>query len=174
MSEDAKTECDGCDLVKLQFDYAWKWFSYHADQRTKMFNYMLIAMGIFASATVNALNSNQRPAVVILCAVSTIFALSFSRLDRRNEELVRLGEEVLAHLERTKVFATPPQIPDRKGDLVDFGILRRQAKLEGDGTWQSDARRGKHRFWLRALSYLIAAIFFAVGYWVLLLILSDR
>jgi hypothetical protein len=37
---------DVSDLVKLQFDYAWKWFSFHADQRVKMFNFMLVVFGI--------------------------------------------------------------------------------------------------------------------------------
>lgn len=29
------------DLEKMRFDYAWKWFNYHADQRMKMFNFIL-------------------------------------------------------------------------------------------------------------------------------------
>jgi hypothetical protein len=38
---------DPSELQKLQFDFAWKWFAYHADQRVKMFNFMLIVFGIF-------------------------------------------------------------------------------------------------------------------------------
>lgn len=156
------------DLVKMQFDYAWKWFAYHADQRTKMFNYMLVAMGIFATATVSSLDKGLPYVALTLCAVSTAFALSFSRLDKRNEELVRLGEEVLAHLERNSIFGEEQKIEDRQGEQIDFGILWRQKLIE-DGFDQSgfkDALRGKHRFWLRTLSYILATIFTAAGIWI--------
>ena len=33
-----------------RLDYAWKWFNFHAEQRTKMFNYMLVGLGILATA----------------------------------------------------------------------------------------------------------------------------
>lgn len=170
-----KPPCGECDQVKLQFDYAWKWFSYHADQRTKMFNYMLIAMGIFATATVNAFNAGLLGVVVLLCLTSAVFAYSFSRLDKRNEELVRLGEEVLAHLERSALFAVPPQIQNRKGTPIDFGILRRQAITDASfpRTWQSDAWRGRHRFWLPALAKLIALLFVLAAGLVAYLIMTD-
>lgn len=47
------------DLHKLQFEYAWKWFSFHADQRTKVFNFMLILVGILAAGTINALECDS-------------------------------------------------------------------------------------------------------------------
>lgn len=168
-------KCEPSGLAKLQFDYAWKWFSYHADQRTKMFNYMLVAMGIFATATVSAFNTNSFYVVVVLCAMSAFFALSFSRLDLRNEELVRLGEEILVHLEREDIFGNGQRITDRKGDEIDFGILWRQ-ELAERGIVQSAmsaALRGKHRFWLRKLAYLIALIFAVAGCWALLQIGYD-
>lgn len=169
MSDGVHSPADApCERVKVQFDYAWKWFNYHADQRTKMFNYMLIAMGIFATATVNALDRNLPYVVVVLCALSTVFALSFSRLDRRNEELVQLGEEVLAHLERTGIFGANTRIMDRGGNEIDFGILWRQELIERgiDQSAFRSALRGKHRFWLRSLAYLIAAVFATGGLWV--------
>jgi len=153
-------------LVKLQFDYAWKWFSYHADQRTKMFYYMLIAIGIFANAVVGAFDKNLLGVALVLCVVSAFFALVFSRLDLRNEELVRLGEEALAHLERSSIFGSSNTIEDRTGNPIDFGILWRQELVERrlSRSFLSNALRGKHRFWLRKLAYVIAAIF-AVGAW---------
>ena len=162
-------------LVQLQFDYAWKWFSYHADQRTKMFNYMLVAMGIFATAIVSAFNNNLLYVVALLSATSATFALIFSRLDKRNEELVRLGEEILAHLERTQIFSAPPTIEDRAGNEIEFGILHRQAQIEQGKpqTWQYNARRGKHRFWLPTIAKLIAVVFFAVAALAIYLIVVD-
>jgi hypothetical protein len=47
---------DPTGLQQLQFDYAWKWFSFHADQRIKMFNYMLVVFGVFIAGIVSALD----------------------------------------------------------------------------------------------------------------------
>src|ERR1700730_14027365 len=93
------------DLHKLQFDYAWKWFSYHADQRVKMFNFMLIVFGIFAAGVVSALDKNL-PNVVTssLCFFAAGLAVIFIFLDRRNRDLVWLGQDVLTHLEPKVIF----------------------------------------------------------------------
>ena len=165
MEGEKQHACQQCDLAKLQVDYAWKWFAYHAEQRTKMFNFMLIAMGVFATATVSAYTDHLLEVAAALCFLSALFAFSFSRLDKRNEELVRLGEEVLSHLERAEVFATPATIKDRAGGTIAFGILHRQASIEAgiDESWQSNAWRGKHRFWLPNLERLIALVFLAAG-----------
>jgi Flp pilus assembly protein TadB len=102
MTNGPSPPCDPeLELRKLQFDYAWKWFSYHADQRVKMFNFMLVALGIFAAAIVSAITYHMaHRATAILCFVAGILALVFGFLDMRNRNLVLLGEEVLMALER--------------------------------------------------------------------------
>jgi len=89
------------ELDKLQFDYAWKWFCFHADQRIKMFNYMLIVFGIIVAGIVNASrNGTHASAIAFLCIVAGVMSLIFILLDRRNRDLVWLGEDVLMDLER--------------------------------------------------------------------------
>jgi hypothetical protein len=119
------------ELQKLQFDYAWKWFSYHADQRVKMFNFMLAIFGIFAAAVVGAV-ANHLPAgfTAILCGIAAALGLIFPRLDRRNRDLVWLGEELLAHLERTVIFGEGVGIRGRNGESIQLGILLRQSVEE--------------------------------------------
>lgn len=169
------------ELYKLQFDYAWKWFSFHADQRIKMFNYMLVVFGIFAAGIVNALDKHLPNLVTaILCFGAGFLALIFARLDGRNRDLVWLGEDVLMHLEREGIFGTDIKINGRYDAKVDFGILWRQALEEKAATdriraalrdkgcvplvsWIHDAWRGKHRVWLPFVSYLIAILFFSAG-----------
>jgi hypothetical protein len=113
------------DLDKLQFDYAWKWFSYHADQRVKMFNFMLVVFGIFATGVVSAV---MPPGFVAsLCGLGALLGLIFPLLDRRNRDLVWLGEEVLTHLEKTVIFGEGVAITDRKGEIVQLGILLRRS-----------------------------------------------
>jgi hypothetical protein len=168
------------DLHKLQFDYAWKWFCFHADQRVKMFNFMLIVFGIFAAGVVNALDKNlPTVAIVGLCFFAMVLAVIFMLLDRRNRDLVWLGEDVLMDLERKAIFGEGKKIKGRyKGRYdveIDFGILWRQAlearrspKLGPIGNYLRDACLGKHRIWLPLIGGLIGVLFFAAGLWILL------
>lgn len=117
------------DLTKLQFDYAWKWFAYHADQRIKMFNYMLVVFGIAAAGIVNALDQGKHippEAIAMLCFISSVVAIFFVLVDRRNRNLIWLGEDVLIHLERDDIFGTGKKIAGRKGKPVTLGLLWRQ------------------------------------------------
>ena len=128
------------ELRKLQFDYAWKWFAFHADQRVKMFNYMLVVFGIFAVGIANALDKSKGvPPIVAagLCFVAAILAVIFARLDARNRDLVWFGEDVLMHLERDSLFGTDNQISGRRNKTIRFGILSRQAWEQESESWGS-------------------------------------
>src|SRR5258708_21730830 len=96
------------DLLKLRLDYAWKWFSFHADQRTKMFNFMLIVVGIFATAVVAAVEEGMLEVAFLLCLVPGLLAFVFSLLDRRNRDLVLLGRDVLCALGEKRLFRADP------------------------------------------------------------------
>jgi hypothetical protein len=190
MTNGPSPPCDPeLELHKLQFDYAWKWFSYHADQRVKMFNFMLVALGIFAAAIVSAITYHMaHRATAILCFVAGILALVFGFLDMRNRDLVLLGEEVLMALERDVIFGKGSVIKDRDGEDIQFGLLLRQS-VEDDArsldTWrhwtkrvrekdwlasskrlQSEAWRGRHRVWLRFIAALMSMLFFGAGVWI--------
>jgi hypothetical protein len=83
---------DPTNLTKDQLDFASKWFFYHADQRMKMFNFMLVVFGVLFTAVVTAINNEVSPFVeIVLCVVATELALAFCLLDRRNYKLVELG-----------------------------------------------------------------------------------
>jgi hypothetical protein len=164
------------ELHKLQFDYAWKWFCFHADQRIKMFNFMLIVFGIFAAGVVNALDKNLPSfAIAGLCFFAMVLAGIFTLLDRRNRDLVWLGEDALMDLERKAIFGEGKKIKGRYDVEIDFGILWRQAlearrarKLGPIGNHLHDAWPGKHRIWLPWIGGLIGVLFFAAGFWTLL------
>jgi hypothetical protein len=135
------------ELHKLQFDYAWKWFSFHADQRVKMFNYMLVVFGIFAAGIVNALDKHlPKAAVSSLCFIAAALAIVFLLLDIRNRYLVWLGEDVLMDLERRGIFGTDIRISGRYGAEVDLGILSRQALEERRATDKIRTRLGPDLF----------------------------
>jgi len=150
------------ELSKLQFDYAWKWFAYHADQRVKMFNYMLLVIGILTNAVVGALEKKYPAGISIgLCVVGAFLAFIFARFDRRNRDLVWLGEDVLVEIERKSLFGSENKISGRYGKQVDFGILSRQVTEEtrAAGCVFHDAWMGKHRFWIPTICYSITTLF---------------
>lgn len=170
------------DLQKTQIDYAWKWFAFHADQRVKMFNYMLVVFGIAAAGVVNVLSKpDQVPvwAVSGLCFVTSLLALLFTRLDRRNRDLVWFSEDVLIHLERTVLFGESTEIEGRRRRRVTFGVLWRQERATETAAapptgrlevlkarladYLSDVMLGKHRVLLPLIGYLLAAMFFIAG-----------
>ena len=173
------------ELYKLQFDYAWKWFTFHADQRVKMFNFMLVVFGIFAAGVVNALDKDLPPvAISSLCFFATFLAWAFILLDGRNRDLVWLGEDVLIRLEREAIFGESKKIKDGRNkdeQKIDFGILWRQV-LEGRrsrdlgqiGNYWRDVCLGKHRVLLPAIAFWIGALFLAAGVLILLRILPPH
>jgi len=173
---DKPSSDDPSELQKLQFDYAWKWFNFHGDQRIKMFNFMLLVFGIFAAGVVNALNHVSHYVTAILCFTAACIAPIFGRLDRRNRDLVWFGEDVLMHLERERIFGKDVKIKGRHGEDIHFGILMRQLSEDNEmrqvlgdrccGRIQMlvrDAWLGKHRFWLPTISRLIAVLFLLAG-----------
>jgi hypothetical protein len=152
-------------LRLAQFDYAWKWFDYHADQRTKMFNYMLIAMSLFANAIVTSIDKNLCLVATALCVVSSIVAIIFARLDFRNQTLVRFGEDVLRQIETRWLFSDPMWRNPAAGIGNDYGygILKQENPDHPKGVELAvhNFIAGKHRFCFRAIAWLMAILFLA-------------
>ena len=92
------------ELLQLRQKYAWDWFQFHANQRTSMFNYFLVAMTILGSAYVGLVKEGIFPAAALLGLVGFLLAISFTILDVRNQQLVKMSEEVLKRLESEDLF----------------------------------------------------------------------
>lgn len=156
------TESFPAEVDKMRFDYAWKWFAFHAEQRTKMFHFMLIVLGIFATAIATAVDKKFPIGVTTtLCIIAAALAAIFGLLDRRNSELLSVAEEVLADLERDRIFGEDTTILDRKDREIPYGILWRQSrddKEKGYVVWRS-VIGGRHRIWMRAVSVVLVVLF---------------
>jgi hypothetical protein len=159
------------EIEKMRLDYAWKWFAFHAEQRTKMFNFFILAIGILATAVFSWYH--QREIAIVLCVVGVVVALIFSRLDRRNRDLVWLGEEMLIDMERRRLYGESKTFKDRNDFERPYGILWRQRREETQRNYLAglihDAWIGKHRIWLRGIAYLTALIFAIAGVGIFLL-----
>jgi hypothetical protein len=124
---------------------------------------------------VNAIGHLQSGVTAVLCFAAASLAFIFSLLDRRNRDLVWLGEELLTDLEKNAIFGQGITIKDRSGKDIQLGILSRQsfednARRNNWGTWRrvlDEACRGKHRVWLRFVAYLMTVLFFTAGVWIL-------
>jgi len=176
-----------CELTKQRLDYAWKWFVYHADQRVKLFNYMIVATGILATGAANALKTNAEnyPVAAILSLLGICFGFAFRQLDKRNSTLVWFGEDVLRQIERDCLFSGATLKYTRAIEGMPYlfeqnmGILNREAgditkakSAKGAGKTEDDADskifakgykdrlwKGKHRFWFPAISFAIIILF---------------
>jgi hypothetical protein len=93
------------DLVKLQFDYAWKWFDLHAKQRTTLFNYYLIIVGILANALVTSYKEHYDTIIQALGTLGVITSLAFLVFDVRNRGMAAQAESVLEKLEEDIPFS---------------------------------------------------------------------
>lgn len=91
--------------ANLRFEYAWRWFAFHAKQRVSMFNFFLIGMGILANAYVFLLTGHINEAAGTLAILGALMSALFVLLDRRNHQLVHVGEEFLKELEDSELFA---------------------------------------------------------------------
>lgn len=161
--------------LEPQFEYAWNWFSYHADQRVKMFNYMFVGLGLFATAIITAIDKGLYKIIPItLSLIAGALAIAFYFLDKRNEYLVRLGEDVLFSLEKQALFGSSAFMRSRFSGRVTKGILLRQHRenptYRGLEKKFDDAIHGRHRFWLRGMALLLALMFVAAA---LALLFSD-
>ena len=148
-----KTEIDQ-ELLHLKLDYAWNWFNLHASQRVTMFNYFLVASGILANAYGLLLREELWAVAAVAAGIGCIVSLISLGLDRRNRQLVKLGEEVLRDIERMYLFPDP-HFDD--GDSSRLGILHREAQHGEPPLFF------KHRFLIRFLEALVAVGFFAAA-----------
>lgn len=165
-------------LDEMRFEYAWKWFNFHADQRTKMFNFMLVGMGIIANALVAAIDKSLIPMSLLISALGIWSAIGFVLIDRRNQQLYKVAMHVLIQAEREYLFVRPPLANDpldnrsaspdiHKRDSEDLfyeGISGRIALADkrGDNNHSSSNFisgrltaffEGRHRIWMPAIAY---------------------
>ncbi|CAE6718897.1 hypothetical protein R69927_05094 [Paraburkholderia domus] len=163
------------ELDKLRFDYAWKWFSFHAEQRTKMFNFMLVGLGALATVVVTAINDHLVLVARFACGLGFVIALVFWRLDGRNRTLYDYAGDILIDLEDKVIFGQGRTLKNRDKKIVTYGIYQRVKLLNELNeikpwwkrrlliTWAGVAGivEGKHRHLMPAVA-LMFAIFFAI------------
>jgi hypothetical protein len=81
-------------------DYAWKYFSLHADQRLKTFHFYLILATVIVGAFATLVKDGRSlPWLSILPFLLAFVSFIFWKLDKRNQQLVTVGESALRLLD---------------------------------------------------------------------------
>lgn len=138
-------------------EYAWNYFSLHADQRLRAFHFYVLLSAVIVGALLTVIKEAQDPRLGCPLAFGLAFlSFVFWKLDLRNKELVRHGEEALKSLE-TDALPT-----GETGALHPLAIfLREETATQG-------RRRGLRAFLVGPLSYsesfnLVFAVFGVSG-----------
>jgi hypothetical protein len=161
--EDDPAEPESADqktMNDFRYGYAWNWFSYHAEQRTSMFNYFLAAASLLA-AGYSATIYEHPPVAVAIGILGTLVSISFVLIDTRNDALVRRGERVLRAIER-KRFPNVTTVQKKAASEMPGGILlvNEEGKREElTGGWWTSYKRGTHRIHLRWIEVVFAVAF---------------
>jgi|tagenome__1003787_1003787.scaffolds.fasta_scaffold20947726_2 hypothetical protein len=86
-------------------DYSWKYFSYHADQRLKSFNFFLLFLTAAIAGLLSHSEHLENPGFWIGGGFSLlILTFLFWKLDRRHRTLIHIAEDALRVLESSMNF----------------------------------------------------------------------
>jgi hypothetical protein len=154
-------------LYTARFEYAWRYFDFHATQRTTMFNFFVVFSGFLITACVALFQKGDDGLLVIASVFGTATTGFFVCLERRNEELVHIAEEVLRALEQDVLFKNlrrTIQWPKQRkwwGEMVQrptevpLGIFVRQDYDEV----QKHKSVYEHGNWLPMVQYAIGLVY---------------
>jgi len=147
-------------LNELRLNYAWSWFSLHAEQRGNLFNYFLIITGILINAYVISLKDSLFILSLGICLLGIIQGIGFLVFDLRNRQLIAYAEDVLEKLERDYFFT---------GDFVHWddnnkqlGLLIRDSNnkmRENQGNVISFRKLKKMKWWIRIMHIIVITMF---------------
>ena len=81
-------------------EHAWKYFSLHADQRLRTFHFYIIICAIIIGGLVSCFKETIDCRIgAIISLFLPFFSYIFFKLDQRNKQLIRHGEDALKFLE---------------------------------------------------------------------------
>lgn len=117
------------DLFDKRFTLVWEHFKFHAEQRTRMFHYFLIAVGLLLNAVSWMLRTDtQSQNVIVILGIGGVLSIIFLALDVRNTQLLKQSEDLLCLIENDLFKGWVIETPDNK--TIKGGILSREAVLK--------------------------------------------
>jgi hypothetical protein len=154
------------DKIRIEFDYAWGWFQYHAAQRLTAFNFFLVIVGFLLVGFAQAIDHDWSCFGFGIGLLGLLVAVGFLALDVRNDELVIRGENALRAVERR----IDVRLADRDRDRPELEKAFGKGRL---GKWLAPWWSGRpglftHRLWLRSIIAGVGFFFLAGAVWAFL------
>lgn len=122
---------DSNTVFSERLRFAWEHFRFHAEQRTRVFHFFLLAVALLLSAfSVLVDNENakyQKYAYLVLC-IGGVLSTMFLSLDVRNVQLLEQSEALLRKMEKDTLYTDWRDEID--GGEIKLGILSREAVLK--------------------------------------------
>jgi hypothetical protein len=87
-------ENNGADQIALE--YGFKWFEFHAQQRTTTFNFYLVMYSGLAAAASFFLKEKLQFGSIVTSITMVGVSILFWQLDVRNRQLIDIGERILS------------------------------------------------------------------------------
>ena len=163
-----------CNLFKARMDYAWNYFTFHARQRTTMFNFFIVFSGLLLNGCVLLYEKHSWQFLLVASVLGIFITIFFIFLERRNEELVHAAEDILFYLEKEKLFADFERDVDFPNQRNTIGILDTSQRIEiplgffmREEFYKSKGRNSRysHGRWLPIIQciLIIPYLIFAIG-----------
>ena len=145
------------ERVKLQFEYAWRWFDSHAKQRMTMFYYYLVMVGILANAWVLSYDKGYIAVAAAISLMGVMASIGAIYFDMRNRQMSKEAEDILENLETDVIYP----LGVKEGSNRQVGPLSAERSLgmrEGQQrAWKKSLL--KHKFWIRLIDGSFAIMF---------------
>lgn len=95
-------------------EHAWSYFVLHADQRLKTFHFYLIFATLIAGAIVTIVRDGKSFAAAgVLALLLAFLSFVFWKLDKRNKQLIKHGEDAIKLIERRSGLPDQGEEPHR-------------------------------------------------------------
>jgi hypothetical protein len=109
------------EILKLQFEYAWRAWHFNAGQRISVFQFF-ITLTTGTTALFGVLVQQHWLAGTAAGLFGMLLSVVFLLLDRRNEELVRASEDLLHELEKQAIFGDAKFRPKQRSRRWPLGL----------------------------------------------------
>lgn len=126
-------------------EYAWKYFSLHADQRLRTFHFFLILAALVIGGSLTAAGNGVLPIAGTVINLYALVPISFLfwKLDERNKFLVKHSEKVLKRIESEAQGRMPNLFTDEEEET-----RRLRDKQSGMRVWEANMTYGDIFRWV--------------------------
>ena len=148
------------EFEKMRFELSWRYFDFHARQRTQLFHFFIILAPFMFGGCFYLFKEREMvgylPGQIASCA-GALLAIFFFGLDRRNRQIIHLSERAIRLIEAQLLF-TDFRLLIENGSVFK-GVLATE-KAENDKRTLKSFRG--HSFLVGAVYWIAFAAFAAL------------